>query len=134
MSKSRERILIADDSPIVRSFHSNILKSAGFRVDTAIDGSEALEKVLSNDYSLILCDINMPNMDGITFLKRYREEGKETPVIVITTQEEAIHKKRCYDAGANLYLVKPIKPSSLVLHIKILLGRGDTGGTEARWG
>lgn len=126
MSKSRvsvdkRKVLVVDDSPVVRSFHSNILKSAGFTVDTASDGAEALEKALYNDYNLILCDINMPNMDGITFLRRYREEGKETPTIIITTQEEMVNRKKCYEAGANLYLVKPIKPSSLILHIRVLL-------------
>jgi|YelNatPaOPRAMG01_1025707.scaffolds.fasta_scaffold05238_7 two-component system chemotaxis response regulator CheY len=126
MSKSRisadkRKVLVVDDSPVVRSFHSNILKSAGFRVDNASDGAEALEKALSRDYNLILCDINMPNMDGIAFLRRYREEGKETPTIIITTQEEMVNRKKCYEAGANLYLVKPIKPSSLILHIRVLL-------------
>lgn len=121
MSKSKKKILVVDDSPVVRRFHSNILKMAGFVVDNASDGVEALEKALINDYDLILSDINMPNMDGITFIQRYREEGKETPVIFITTQEEAIHKKKSYEAGVNLYLVKPIDPSSLVLHINILL-------------
>lgn len=121
MSKNRGKILVVDDSPVVRSFHSNILKSMGFKVDGASDGAEALEKSLANEYSLILCDINMPNMDGITFIKRYREVNQETPIIIITTQEEAVHKEKCYEAGANLYLVKPIKPSSLVLHINILL-------------
>ncbi|MBC7320420.1 response regulator [bacterium] len=121
MSKSKKKILVVDDSPVVRGFHSNILKMAGFVVDNASDGVEALEKALINDYDLILSDINMPNMDGITFIQRYREEGKETPVIFITTQEEAIHKKKSYEAGVNLYLVKPIDPSSLVLHINILL-------------
>lgn len=121
MPKNRGKILVVDDSPVVRSFHANILKSIGFKVDSASDGAEALEKSLSTDYSLILCDINMPNMDGITFVKRYREVNQETPVIIITTQEEMIHKEKCYEAGANLYLVKPIKPSSLILHIEILL-------------
>lgn len=121
MSKNKKKILVVDDSPVVRGFHSNILKMAGFVVDNASDGVEALEKALINDYDLILSDINMPNMDGITFVQRYREEGKETPVVFITTQEEAMHKKKSYEAGVNLYLVKPIEPSSLVLHINILL-------------
>ncbi|HDI78205.1 MAG TPA: response regulator [Desulfobacteraceae bacterium] len=117
-----KKVLVVDDSPVVRSFHMNILKAAGFQADGASDGIEALEKALSHDYDLILCDINMPNMDGITFIKKYREEEKETPIIIITTQEENIHRKKGYEAGVNLYIVKPVKPSTLTLHIKMLLG------------
>ncbi len=115
-------ILIVDDSPVVRNFHMNILKMEGFTVDGAGDGLEALEKGLIQDYDLILCDINMANMDGLTFLKKYRVEIKETPVIIISTELEEIHKKKAYELGANLYLVKPVKPEDLKLHIKMILG------------
>lgn len=125
MPKNKKRILVVDDSPVVRSFHNNILKMAGFLVDNASDGVEALEKALSNNYDLILSDINMPNMDGISFVQRFREEGEEVPVIFLTTQEESIHKKRSYEAGVNLYLVKPVEPSSLILHINILLNEQE---------
>ena len=67
-----KRILVIDDSHVVRSFHTNILKTAGFRTDGAADGVEALEMSLSKQYDLILSDINMPNMDGLTFIRRYR--------------------------------------------------------------
>lgn len=117
-----KKILVVDDSPVARNFHINILKTSGFGADGAGDGIEALEKALSKLYDLILCDVNMPNMDGLTFIEKYRREEKETPVIVISTQEEAIHKKKGYDSGANLYLVKPVKPDDLVLHIKMLIG------------
>jgi len=88
-----KKVLVVDDSKVVRSFHMNILKTAGFKADGAGDGIEALEKALSNHYDLILCDINMPNMDGLTFISKYREEERETPIIIISTQEETIHRK-----------------------------------------
>ncbi len=117
-----KKVLVVDDSKVVRKYHSNILKSAGYHVDSASDGEEALEKSLLNQYDVILVDINMPVMDGITYIERYRQEEKETPMIIITTQEESIHKDKGFDAGVNLYVVKPVVPEKLILNIKILLG------------
>jgi len=117
-----KRILVVDDSRFVRNFHINLLKTAGFKTDEAADGVEALEKSLSTSYDLILCDINMPNMDGLRFAEKYREEERETPIIIISTQEDAVHKQKAVEAGANLYIVKPVKPNSLILHIRMLLG------------
>ncbi len=116
-------ILVVDDSPVVRSFHINILKSSGFHADGAGDGADALEKALIRDFDLILCDINMPVMDGLTFIKLYRsQQRKETPIIILTTQEEEIHRRKGYESGANLYLVKPVQPRNLILHMKLLMG------------
>jgi two-component system, chemotaxis family, chemotaxis protein CheY len=116
-----KRVLVVDDSPVVRSFHMNILKAAGFEVEGAADGIDALEKALSSRYDLILCDINMPNMDGLTFVRHYRDEERETPIILITTQEESIHRKQGFEAGANVFIVKPVKPKTLVFHINMLM-------------
>ncbi|MBF0545291.1 MAG: response regulator [Candidatus Riflebacteria bacterium] len=118
-----KKILVVDDSPVVRSFHINILKTGGFLADGASDGVEALEKALQTPYDAILCDINMPVMDGLTFIKKYREEEKDTPIIIITTQEEAIHRETGFKAGANIYIVKPVKPQELATHVKMLVGK-----------
>ena len=120
-----KRILVVDDSPVVRSFHTNILKMSGFKADGACDGIDALEKALTTPYHLILCDINMPNMDGITFIRQFREQDEHAPIIILTTQEDEVHKEKGYKAGANLYLVKPVKPKKLILHIQLLLKIGD---------
>ncbi len=119
---SGRHALIIDDSSVVRKYHGNILKAAGFLVDGASDGAEALEKSLSKSYNIILCDINMPVMDGLTYIKKFREQEKETPIIIITTQEEAVHREKGFEAGANLYVVKPITPEELILHVNMLLG------------
>jgi len=116
------RILVVDDSSLVRNFHSNILQSAGFEADTAIDGMDALEKAMQRNYSLIVTDINMPRMDGITFIEELRKLKNEVPVIVLTTQSEPENRKKALQAGANLYIVKPVKPEQLILNIKMLLG------------
>ncbi len=117
-----KKVLVVDDSRFVRNFHANLLKAAGFKADGAIDGVEALEKALAEKYDLILSDINMPNMDGIVFTEKYRREDSETPIVIISTQAEAANKEKAIAAGANLYIVKPVKPNALVLHIKMLLG------------
>lgn len=119
---TRKRILVVDDSPFARNFHINLLKTSGFTAEGAVDGVDALERSLSKDFDAILCDINMPNMDGLTYISKYRDEGRETPIIVITTQEEAAHREKAIEAGANLYIVKPVTPQTLVSHIKMLIG------------
>jgi len=116
-------VLVVDDSPVVRSFHINILKSHGFGAEGAGDGVEALEMALRRRYDLILCDINMPTMDGLTFIEHYREQhAGGTPIIILTTQEEESNRYKGYASGANLYLVKPVQPKSLILHMKLLMG------------
>lgn len=118
-----KKVLVVDDSPVVRSFHINILKMSGFSADGACDGVDALEQSLVRTYDMILCDINMPNMDGLTFIRHYRESGQtDTPIIILSTQEEEIHRQKGYEAGANLYLVKPVKPNNLILHMTLLMG------------
>ncbi|MCB1141308.1 MAG: response regulator [Leptospiraceae bacterium] len=116
-----KKILIVDDSPVVRNFHMNILRKEGYAVEDAEDGVIALEKSLVNEYDLILCDINMPNMDGLTYVKKFRELEKETPVIIISTQEEQHQKIKGFNSGANLYIVKPVSPQKLINHIRLLL-------------
>ena len=117
-----KRVLVVDDSRFVRNFHTNLLKSAGFKADGAVDGVDALEKALVGNYDLILSDINMPNMDGIVFVEKFRQSDTKTPIIMISTQAEAANKEKAVMAGANLYIVKPVKPKTLVLHIKMLAG------------
>lgn len=114
-------ILVVDDSPVVQNYHINVLKGAGFTAEGAADGMEALELALSKSYDLILCDINMPNMDGITFIKKFRDAGMLVPVILISTQEEYAHQKHGYEVGANMYIIKPVKPAELVVHVRMLL-------------
>ena len=96
--------------------------------DGAEDGVQALEKSLSSKFDLILCDLNMPNMDGLTYIRKYREIDTETPIIVVTTQEEAVHRKLGFDAGANLYISKPVGPKELALNIKMLIGEDENEG------
>ena len=122
-----KRILVIDDAATVRLFHRSILEKAGFEVDEAVNGIEALEKILSSDpYDLYLVDINMPKMDGYVFLKELRSRKIfQSPAIMISTEEREWDKEKAYQMGANHYLTKPVKPETLLLYVSILLGQGD---------
>lgn len=116
-------ILVVDDSEFVRSYHSHILEQAQFQVITAIDGSDGLEKLYSNACDLVLTDINMSNMDGYEFIRRVRAEAKyaSLPIIIVSTESEAKHKMRGFEAGANLYIVKPSSPEMMIENVRMIL-------------
>lgn len=118
-----KRILVVDDSPTIRALLSFILKTAGFETRTASDGIEALETIYLNDFDLLVCDINMPKMDGLTLIKtlRAQEEYRNIPIIIITTESEEEDRKKGIEAGANVYLVKPTQPEHLIQNVKMLL-------------
>ena len=115
-----KKVLIVDDSEMVRNFHSYILRDAGFEVRTAADGAEALEIFLKEPFDLIITDINMPHMDGLTFIRRVRKMDPRVPIIIISSMQEAIDKQQGFDAGANIYLIKPTLPKVLIENIKFL--------------
>ena len=119
-----KKVLIVDDSKIVQNMHSFILKEAGYECSTADNGFVALEMLAREPYDLIVCDVNMPRMDGYELTRRVRKtEGYEnTPVIMISTEKEAADKMKGMEAGANVYIVKPAKPEELVMNAKMLLG------------
>ena len=123
---AKKRILIVDDSEFVRSYHSYILEQAQFHVITAVDGSDGLEKLYTNSCDLVLTDINMSNMDGYEFIRRVRADGKynSLPIIIVSTESEGKDKRRGFEAGANLYIVKPSSPEMMVENIRMILLAG----------
>lgn len=119
-----KKILICDDSEMVRNFHYYILKTAGFEVISAIDGADGLEKLFKEkDVGLVITDINMPNMDGYAMIEKIREEEEfeDLPIIIVSTEDEAKDKKKGFNAGANIYIVKPTEPARLVENVRLLL-------------
>jgi two-component system, chemotaxis family, chemotaxis protein CheY len=120
---TKKTILIVDDSEFVRSYHSYILEQALFHVITAVDGSDGLEKLYTNSCDLVLTDINMSNMDGYEFIRRVRADGKYSslPIIIVSTESEGKDKMKGFEAGANLYLVKPSSPEMMVENIRMIL-------------
>ncbi len=119
------RILVIDDAATVRMYHRQILEGAGFVVAEAINGIEAMEKALSDRFDLYLVDVNMPKQDGYGFLRELRSRDiHQAPAIMISTESTGQDKRRAYEAGANFYLIKPIKPDELLSHCRLLLGPG----------
>ena len=116
-------VMVVDDSKTVRSYHKSILNEMGIDVVEAENGMEALERSLDNDVGLYLVDVNMPIMDGYSFITELRKQvdRKLTPVIMITTQHEEIDKTEAYKVGANLFETKPIKPDRLKAYLQLLL-------------
>ena len=123
---TNKKILIVDDSEFVRSYHSYILEQAHFQVITAVDGSDGLERLYTDSCDLILTDINMSNMDGYEFIRRVRADGKfaSLPIIIVSTESEGRDKSKGFDAGANLYIVKPCSPEMMVENIRMILVAG----------
>lgn len=118
-----KRILIIDDAATVRMYHRSLLEDAGYLVEEAVNGMEALEKALLTQYDLYLVDVNMPKLDGYGFLRELRKHDiQQVPAIMISTESSANDRKRAYAAGANLYLVKPIRPERLIAPVALLLG------------
>jgi two-component system chemotaxis response regulator CheY len=116
-------VMVVDDSKTVRSYHGSILRDLGVNVLEAENGMEALEKTLDNKIDLYLVDVNMPVMDGYSFVSELRKQpqGKLIPVIMITTQEAATDKLEAFKVGANLFETKPIKPDALKGYLQLLL-------------
>jgi two-component system, chemotaxis family, chemotaxis protein CheY len=120
-----KRILIVDDAATVRMYYRTILEEAGYLVVEAVNGIEALEKALEEPFDLYIADINMPKLDGYGFMKELRSmELPQVPAMMVSTEASANDKLRAYTAGANLYLVKPIKPDLLLRNCHLLLGEG----------
>ena len=119
-----KKILIIDDSEMVRNFHCYILRNAGFEVKSASDGSQGLEYFFSDSCDLVITDINMPLMDGYTMIERIRNEDEfdDIPIIIASTEDEAGDKEKGFEAGANIYIVKPTEPEQMVENVKLLLG------------
>ena len=115
-------VLLIDDSKTVRQYNKFILAAEGYGVDEAENGMEALEKVLDKQYDLFVIDINMPVMDGYTFLEEIRKnpDYQNIPMIMVSTEADDIDRINAYKAGADLYYIKPVKQEELLLSASIL--------------
>ncbi|MBE7245859.1 response regulator [Methylobacterium sp. SI9] len=118
------RILVVDDATTVRMYYRDVLEEAGFTVEEAVNGFEGLEKAVAESFDLILVDVNMPKMDGYTFLRQGRTmpELQAVPAVMISTESAAQDRERAYAAGANLYLVKPVRPDVLTEVATVMAG------------
>jgi len=120
-----KHILIVDDSKTVRNLVAFIMKKEGFKVYSAEDGLDGLEKLYSMEQvDLIISDVNMPRMDGFTFIKTLREQEayRDLPIIVLSTEGQEKDIQQGLGLGANMYMVKPAQPDKLVKNVRMLLG------------
>src|ERR1700737_963132 len=108
-------VLVIDDSLMVRQQVGRALTAAGFSVVEAIDGVEALEKLATSpETKLVVCDVNMPRMNGIEFLGRLNAKRSAVPVVMLTTEGQPELIQRAKALGAKGWIVKPFKPDLLV--------------------
>lgn len=109
-------IMIVDDSASLRQVVAIALKGAGYDVIEACDGKDALSKMTGQKIHLIISDVNMPNMDGITLVKEVKANAnyKFTPIIMLTTESQDSKKQEGQAAGAKAWVVKPFKPEQML--------------------
>jgi two-component system chemotaxis response regulator CheY len=120
MAKS---ILIVDDSASVRQVVGISLRQAGYEVIEGTDGKDALTKLKGQKVHLIISDVNMPNMDGISMVKAVKEMPayKFTPIVMLTTESQEEKKRQGQAAGAKAWVVKPFKPEQLLAVVQKLV-------------
>ncbi|MBI5468838.1 MAG: response regulator [Deltaproteobacteria bacterium] len=116
-------IMVIDDSASIRQVVNLTLRKAGYEVVEACDGQDALNKLSAQKLNLIVCDVNMPNMDGITFLKSLKSapSHKFTPVLMLTTESQESKKQEGKMAGAKAWVVKPFKPEQMLEAVSKLI-------------
>lgn len=118
------RILLIDDSKTMRNIQKSVLSQIGHTtIEEACDGVDGLSKVGAYNPELILVDWNMPNMDGLTFVKTFRQSNKTTPVIMVTTESEKSRVIEAIKAGVNNYVIKPFTPDLLSQRINETLAK-----------
>lgn len=116
------KILIVDDEEMIRSVIREYCLAAGFLVEEAKNGKEALQKLLYNSYELLILDIMMPEMDGFSLLKQLPKE-KRIPTIVLSARTDEYDKLAGFDLGIDDYLTKPFSPKELIARIKAIRNR-----------
>ena len=118
------KILAVDDSASMRQMVSFTLKGAGHDVVEAVDGVDALGQAKKGKFDLVLSDVNMPNMDGISLVKELRKlpTFKFTPILMLTTESTGDKKQEGKSAGATGWIVKPFNPEQLLASINKVIG------------
>ncbi|MER6255058.1 response regulator transcription factor [Streptomyces sp. NPDC001584] len=124
-AEGEARILVVDDEPAVREALRRSLAFEGYAVQTAVDGLDALDRAASYAPDLIVLDIQMPRMDGLTAARRLRASGSVTPILMLTARDTVGDRVTGLDAGADDYLVKPFELDELFARVRALLRRSS---------
>jgi chemosensory pili system protein ChpA (sensor histidine kinase/response regulator) len=121
-------LLLIDDSLSIRKFVGRMLESAGYEVDTAVDGEEGLRKASAHNYRLIITDLEMPKLNGYEVIQglRSRTQTQQTPVIVMTTRAGDKHRQMALNIGASSYIAKPVEERALIQEVERWIGKEAT--------
>jgi two-component system OmpR family response regulator len=123
-------VLVIDDEPRIASFVSRALSAEGFRVDNALDGVHGLDLARSGRYELVVLDLLLPGMDGVTMLERLMDERPQQRVLVLSALSDVEEKVRCLELGASDYLSKPFALKELVARVRARLRQPGSGPEE----
>lgn len=119
------RILLAEDDAGIAALVAAQLAAAGYLVETVAHGPDIWERGETGDYAAIVLDLGLPGMDGLSILKRWRQAGVETPVLVLTARGSWMERVDGFDAGADDYLPKPFRAEELLARLRALLRRSQ---------
>lgn len=119
------RIMLAEDDTAIAALVSGQLQAAGYLTDIVASGPEIWERGETGDYAAIILDLGLPGMDGLSILKRWRQAGVETPVLVLTARGSWMERVDGFDAGADDYLPKPFRAEELMARLRALLRRSQ---------
>jgi len=119
------KLLLIDDSLSIRKFVGRMLETAGYEVDTAVDGEEGLRKASMKNYRLILTDLEMPKLNGYEVIQalRSRPQTQQTPIIVMTTRAGDKHRQMALNIGASAYIAKPVEERALIQELERWIGQ-----------
>jgi chemosensory pili system protein ChpA (sensor histidine kinase/response regulator) len=120
-----QKLLLIDDSLSIRKFVGRMLETAGYEVDTAVDGEEGLRKASAKNYRLILTDLEMPKLNGYEVIQalRSRTQTQQTPIIVMTTRAGDKHRQMALNVGASSYIAKPVEERALIQELERWIGQ-----------
>ena len=118
-------ILIAEDEPNIASFAKMYLEAAGFRVEVAERGDDALDRIEAERPDLLLLDLNLPGVDGFEVTRRIRQGGGGMPILMLTARDDAVDKVVGLELGADDYVTKPFDPRELVARVRAVMRRTD---------
>ncbi len=116
-------VLVVDDDPEIRSSLQSLLEAAGYLVESAADGREALEKVAATSPDLLVADVLMPLMDGLGLCRMLRAAGNTVPILLLTARSDVADCVAGLDAGADDYLSKPFDPHELLARLRAMARR-----------
>src|ERR1700733_4065136 len=119
------RILVVEDEKRISDFLSRGLESAGYAVDLAGDGQNAIDMVHATEYDLIILDLGLPDMDGLEVLQKIRNRKASPPVLILSARDQVDDRVKGLEGGADDYLVKPFAFVELLARVRVLLRRGQ---------